>query len=113
MYSSNYYLETSILSSVLFAHNQCRDEQFFYDVELKEEYFTNQFHKIVVRQINENKVKNIPIQDDYVCQELAKKRIIDDNLYTNIMMANPFSKYLFEKYYANMKKGDKSIVAGL
>jgi hypothetical protein len=57
MKNSEYLIEVSILSTVLFAHHQNKDEEYFNNFELQEEWFQVHFHKIVVRAINHHKMK--------------------------------------------------------
>ena len=113
MYNENYYLEISILSSILYAHHQCKDEQFFHEVELKEEYFTNGFNKLVARQINENRDNNKPIFEEFIFEELIKKRLIHDQIWNDIMRANPFGRRLFELYFESIKSVNKEKIGAI
>jgi len=109
MKNSEYLIEVSILSTVLFAHHQCKDEQYFNELELQEEWFLISFHKIIVRAINHNKAKSEPIYEEFIADSLSKRGQLDFELWTTIISANPFSKVLFEQYLETLQKPKVSL----
>ena len=109
MKNNEYFIEVSILSTVLFAHHQCKDEEYFNNLELKEEWFLIHFHKIIVRAINHNKAKALPIYEEFIADALSIRGQLDFELWTTIISANPFSKVLFEKYLETLQKPKTSL----
>lgn len=109
MKNSEYLMEVSILSTVLFAHHLHTDEEYFNSLELQEEWFLIPFHKIVVKAINHNKAKNEPIYEEFIADSLSIRGQLDFALWTTIISANPFSKVLFEKYLETLKKPKTSL----
>jgi len=103
MTDSEYYIELSILSTVLFSYHQEEHEKYFDEIELKDDWFLNPFHKLVVRAINYNKSKNIPYQEEYICDILGKYNQLNTDLWLKIISANPFSPYLFKRYLEQLK----------
>lgn len=113
MTQTEYDLERSILSTILFSHHQFKDEEFFNNVELKEEYFQHHFHKLIVKQINHNKALVIPFQEEYICDTMAENGTLDHNQWLNIMATNPFGKSLFEVYYNKLQHPKTSLHLGV
>lgn len=113
MKQNEYFLEISILSTVLFAHHQCKDEEYFNDLELQEEWFLVPFHRIVVRAINHHKAKCEPIFEEFIADSLSRRNQLDFELWLNIISANPFSRVLFEQYLETLKKPKKSLHQGI
>ena len=109
MTQTEYDIEKSILSTVLFSHHQFKDEEFFNNIELKEENFQLYFHKLVVKQINHNKALSLPYQEEYIGSSLANLGVIEMEYWLSIINANPFGKPLFEIYYAKFVKPKTSL----
>lgn len=108
MTNSEYLLEVSILSTVLFSHHLCEDEEYFNDVELYEEWFTVPFHKIIVKAINHHKMKHEPTYEEFIADSLSKRGQLDIALWSAIISATPFSKRNFEKFLDKLKEPKKS-----
>lgn len=109
MKNSEYLIEVSILSTVLFAHHQEQHEEYFNNLELQEEWFLIPFHKIIVKAINHHKMKAEPIYEEYIADSLSKRGQLDFELWITIISANPFSKVLFEKYLETLQKPKTSL----
>ena len=103
MTQTEYDIEKSILSTVLFSHHQFKDEEFFSNVELYEEHFQDNFHKLVVKQINHNKAKGLSIQEDYITEAMGVNGTLTSQM-IEIMNTNPFGRPLFEEYYKALNK---------
>jgi len=108
MTNNEYLLEVSILSTVLFAHHQCKDEQYFNDLELKEEWFIVPFHRIIIKAINHHRMKCEPIYEEFIADSLSKRGQLDFSLWSTIISANPFSKNIFEMYLSKLKEPKQS-----
>lgn len=108
MNNSEYLLEVSILSTVLFSHHLCEDEKYFDNLELQEEWFLVPFHRIIVRAINHHKMKCEPIYEEFIADSLLKRNQLDFTLWNAIISANPFSKQNFETYLNKLKEPKKS-----
>jgi len=104
MTHTDYLMEISILSTVLFAHHQCNEKEYFNHLELQEEWFNLPFHRIIVRAINHHKAKGEPVYEEFIAESLFRRGQLDFQLWTAIISANPFSKALFEQYLNKMKK---------
>lgn len=113
MNNTEYMTEVSILSTVLFSHHQKEHEEYFNNLELYEEWFIVPFHKIIVRAINHNRQKCMPIYEEFIADSLSKRGQLDFELWTRIISANPFSKVLFEVYLEALKGGKKSLIEGI
>lgn len=113
MKNSEYLIEISILSTVLFAHHQCKDEEYFNNIELYEEWFLVPFHRIIVKAINHHKAKCEPIYEEFIADSLSRRGQLNAELWFRIISANPFSKVLFEQYLETLKSGKKSLIEGI
>ena len=113
MTNTEYLIELSMLSTVLFAHHQYKDEQYFNDLELQEEWFQIPFHRLVVKNINYNKQLKLPTYEEFICESLIQDGIMDGDLWLKIIGANPFSKVLFEKYLVNLEKHSDKMIEGI
>ena len=109
MTNAEYLIEVSILSTVLFAHHQCKDEEYFNNLELQEEWFLVPFHKIIVKAIHHHKAKSEPTYEEFIADSLSKRGQLDFELWTKIISANPFSKVLFEQYLETLQKPKTSL----
>ena len=103
MSNLDYSIEKSILASVMFSHHQKADEEFFNNIELYEEYFSDKFHRLVVKQINYNKALGLSYQEEYITEAMANSGTLTNQM-LEILNANPFSRYLFETYYKQLSK---------
>jgi len=103
MTNLEYVIEKSIISTILFSHHQKEDEDYFNNIELKEEHFTDHFHKLVVKQINHNKAKGLNTHEDFITEAMSVNGTLTNQM-LEIMTANPFSRHLFEVYYNQISK---------
>ena len=106
-------IETSILSTVLFAHHQYTDEAFFNNYELQEEWFSIHFHKLIVKTINNNRAIGLPLSEEYIAEQLLNNNIMNRDLWLKIIEANPFGKANFDTYLEQLKKPNQNIIQGL
>jgi len=109
MTNSEYLIEVSILSTVLFAHHQCKDEEYFNSLELQEEWFLVPFHKIIVKAINHHRAKCEPTYEEFIADSLSRRGQLDFELWTRIISANPFGKPNFERYLEVLQKPKTSL----
>lgn len=107
MTNIEYAIEKSILSTILFSHHSKEDEAYLNSVELYEEYFSDHFHKLVVRQINHNKALGLSTQEEFITNAMGIAGTLTNQM-LEIIAANPFSKHLFETYYKQLTKPNLS-----
>ena len=100
--SNRYYTELSVLSTILFSHHT-EHEEYFNSYKLELDWFDTPFHKDVIKAVNFNKKKNIPHQEEYIADLLAKHNKMYPELWFTILSANPFSRPLFDKYIESIK----------
>lgn len=103
MSNLDYSIEKSILSTIMFSHHQKDDEEFFNNAELYEEFFSDRFHKLVVKQINHNKALGLSFQEEFITEAMKDNGTLTNQM-LEIMSANPFGKHLFEVYYKLMSR---------
>ena len=113
MTNTDYLIEVSVLSTVLFAHQQYSEEEFFTSFELQEEWFLIPFHRLVVKTINHTKAKGLPIYEEFIVEELQKNNALDFQLWTAIISGNPFSRVGFETYVKSLMKPKTSLHQGI
>lgn len=113
MTNTKYLMEVSILSTVLFAHHQFTNEDYFANIELQEEWFSIPFHKLVVKTINHSRATSKPIYEEFIAEELLENRIMDNQRWLNIINANPFSRHNFEVYLEQIKQPNTSLHQGI
>jgi len=113
MTNTDYLIETSILSTVLFAHHQYNNEAYFSNYELNEEWFSIQFHKLIVKTINSNRAIGLPLTEDYIAEQLLKNNIMNRDLWLTIISANPFGKANFDTYLEQLKGAKKAQIGDI
>ena len=109
MTNQEYFIDVGILTTIMFAHHSCSNEDYLHNVELREDYFLNNFHKTIVRQINHNKLNSVPIFNELIEINLIENRTMDYGLWHTIINANPFGKTLFDAYYEKIKEPKTSL----
>ena len=109
MTNQEYLIECSIISTFVFSHHSNDNEKYLHSIDLREEYFLTHFHKLIVKEINDNKMKCIPIYSEYIEDQLRNNGTLDYQLWENILNANPFGKALFDSYFNTLKEPKKSL----
>jgi len=82
----NIYFERTVLSTALFA--DVFDIDYAAHQELREEWFTDPFHRLVVKYINHAKANGLV--DEMIVQDaMARDRVLDQHKFIDIVSANP------------------------
>ncbi len=113
MTNTEFLIEKSIISTVLFSHHSCKDEDFFNSVELQEEWFSDYFHKLVVKAINHNKSLGLSTSEDFIAERMAEFGTLNYNQWIDLISANPFSSILFNVYLDELKGSKKSLIGSI
>ena len=102
-------IEKSVLATVLMADTFPEIEyNKISQVELYEEWFNNKAYKIIVKIINNMKIKSKPIYFEIVRKEAIILGYNLDDTLIDIVTANPFSYNTFIAYYNDLNKSNKS-----
>jgi len=100
----NIFIERTILSTVLMA--EPFDIEHAKIAEIKEEWFSNLFHKSVVRHINI--CRQIGIVDELIVMEaMLKDGTYNDSLFIDILATNPFGSSLMFRHAITVLKSKK------
>lgn len=106
---NTYDNERTVLSTVLLS--EPFGLQFAEHTELREEYFIDHFHKLVVKEINH--ARQLGLMDELIVMDaLRQKGVMDDFKFSMILAANPFGtekqfQYQMEILERNELKGIK------
>ena len=101
-------IEKSIICTLLTSYTM-QDNSYFsiMEFEVKDEYFSANFYKTIVRAINWLKNNNKTITDEIVSHYLFKYNKIDENLMIDILSHNCLGVHLFESYLELLKSESK------
>lgn len=105
-----YNFEVTVLCSVLENIHIGGDKRIM-EAELKESYFNNIFHRLLVRGINRLKALGEPVNTDFLRQrfvDAGKWDFVKDHALIDIISHNPCGTFeLFDHYLGELKKQNR------
>lgn len=100
-------IERAIISTVLF-QDLSNESDFIKALELKEDWFSDGLHKIIVKCINWLNINSIAIDENIVLHYISKNNQIDIGAWEQIISSNSFgSKNTILSYIDMLKQNSK------
>lgn len=101
-------IERALLATILRSDMMQQEEQNRIDsAELYEEWFDHHPHKIIVKTINNLKMRSMPYYTEIVVDELHKHGYNLDDAVIDICTSTPMTYGTFAKYYDVLKNSKK------